>query len=614
MPDNNLELTPLERLAKTEIPVIAPVADKGLPFNVRGKELYFELPESAVLCISTPHYHGNRGFFHIKEGQGECLLLKNCYSDFTRVIRKGITLTNDALNNISRTLSQTEGLLEGLFEIVFFYCEGQMHIFEVNDMELPPEAGLDPSIPRPLNALEYSEPMTDFTPEKELFSRSLLQTVFPEQVSFFTTALFKKYPDILHPFFLIFDAKVGSPSAKCIDFRPYVNINGLLRGFREVKIDRQLFSSFYMPWQKIFSKDKPHKPELFISKRISTGDLEGFVEEIEKEYKKKGSYNIYEQDYFEPVVKITMMAMILNFLFQEQFSYFTIYIKATQEDALRWIYKTRESSFFIKGDKFTVPPYFDIALPAEEVEIIPSASVSDKNVIMSCLLAFSRRRRHKKAFALLESIHKILDLRDILLKHTAEYHTRTRKYILDNATYIVNKGKFKYAEQAFLFDTADLKRLTNDTFYTGLGPILEYRESLRRRAAAQAMPYEMYEIDIPYAGMITEDQYAKGKSDKIHRCESYNTAEISGKVVNFSPHADETAGSRQIYCARAFPLTAVAKLGKPQAVITDIAPAFSYITEYCMIHDIPLYSGVRHCELLLKEKKVKLDKNTIEVI
>ncbi|MDR0454473.1 MAG: hypothetical protein LBH05_06655 [Deferribacteraceae bacterium] len=628
MQDSDPGLTLLERLAKAGIQIIAAAKlpeetqpdpsqpeDKTCFFTVRGRKVYLELPKSAVLCTSVPYYRGNRGFFHIKEGDGECILLKSCYDDFIRIVKKGITLSNESLNGISRTLSQIEGLLEGLFEVVFFNSDGQTFIFEVNKAEPQYQDGLfrDPLIPRPLTATEYCDSMSDLIPDKSLFSRSMLQIIFPEQVSFFMVSLFKKYSEILNPFFLFFDAKVDSPSVKCIDFRPYVNITALLRGFSEIKSDRKLFCSFYMPWQKIFSGDKPKKAELFISKRISVCDIESFMDEVEKEYLKKDSYNLYEADYFDPVIKMSMMAMILNFIFQEQFAYFADYVKAAREDALRWIYKTRGNSFFIKGEKLTLPVYFDLATAPEEVQFFPYAAASDKDVIFPHLSAFSRWRRKKKAFKLLDSLHKILDLRDRLLKNAADYHSKTRKYILDSANYMVNRGKFQNDRQVFLFDVADLRRITNDTFYTSLAPMLEYKESLLRRSAAQIMPYEIYEVDIPYAGMIAEDQYFKSGAEKSYKCESYNTADITGEAFAFDAYVTDGAVSgEKIYCSRAIPLASVAKLNKPQAVITDIAPAFSYITEYCLINDIPLYFGIRYCDLLLAGKKVKLGKNKAE--
>ena len=611
MSDGNSELTLLERLAKADISVVTPVEGEGRAFAVGGRELNFELPESAVLCASAPHYRGNQGFFHIKEGDGECILLKSCYSDSVRIIKKGITLTNEALNGISRVLLQVEGLLEGLFELVFFYSEDQTYIFEVVGAEGVKDAKGDPFIPRPLTALEYCDSQTDSIPDKTLFSRSMLQMLFPEHISFFMETLFKKYPDIFNPFFLSFDAKVDSPSVKCISSCPYLNISAIFYGFREVKVNEKLFGAFYMPWQKFFRAGKQQKAELFISDQTPISDLEEFWAEIEKEYSNKGPYSLYDKNYFDPVVKMAMFAIFLNFVFQEQLAFFADYIKAAPKDALRWIYKTRENSFFFKGEKLAIPANFDLATAAEETEWAPSSPTVDKSVVLSSLSAFSRRFRKKRAFELLDSLHKVADLRDKLLRGAVKYHSSVRKYILDGAKSSVARGKLKYAEQAFMFDTADLRKLSNNTFYGNISPILEYKESLRNRSAAQIMPYELYEVDIPYAGIITEDQYVKWKEEGGYECESYGITDVDGVVAS---HSDYTGDGDQIYCGRAISLAMTSKLKKPRAVITDIAPAFSYITEYCLINDIPLYYGIRHCELLLAGKRVKLKKDIVEVI
>jgi hypothetical protein len=118
------------------------------------------------------------------------------------------------------------------------------------------------------------------------------------------------------------------------------------------------------------------------------------------------------------------------------------------------------------------------------------------------------------------------------------------------------------------------------------------------------MPYELYEADIPLAGLISEDQLHKTLDKKEFACESLNPTELTG-IVN---EADSG-----IICAGSFPLSRLAELDNPQALIADMAPAFSYLREYCIMHQTPLYYGLRHSETVFSGKKVTLGHSKIEL-
>ena len=585
-----------ELFAKENIPFKLPI-ECGRSYLINGCELFFE--EDGAVIRALPHYQGNRGFFHVFSGTGEVLLLKSCYEDFLRTVARGAEINEDAFGELSRLLQKAESLLKSPHEIWLLHIKGENYIVDLFPIENIPQEGPNIKIPRPLTAQEYAQSAEGYDDDKTLYSRSFFHTILPDTLSHNMGAFMSKFPDMLASFFLLFDAKVGSPSLKIIDGKAYVNFSAIQKGFKETRIDVTALAQQYMPWQKLFEDGKKAKPSLFLAFHISDEELTDYINETIVGLSSKGEYSFFEADYFAPTANLAMASLMLIFIFQEEWLYFAKLAKLSNQEALKIIYRSREGSVFVKGGTFNLPHDFDPATENCEVTLVPSATPMPVEKMFEGLPFTTKLFNKKKLSALLKRLHLLLDSRDKLLTAAGEYHKKIYTILKKHSEFIKNKKRFCDPADVFLFDMEDVRRLVNDTYYTNFEPMREYRSSLSHRTKAQIMPYEIYEADIPFAGLITEDQMFKELAKKEYTCKSINGKDISGEV------------GEGIFCARIFPLAKLAEFKKPEALITDIAPALSYVTEYALMHDIPLYYGIRHCELLLKGKKVSLSPGKI---
>ncbi len=599
MAENEEIMTPLEKLAKININVATPASENGSEYIIDGEPQMFE-QSGALVCHVLPYYRGNSGFYHVFEGPGEAIVLKGVYGDATRVVKKGISLSEARLELLARTLAEADRALEGSFEYWLLIDGDESYIAKATPCEVATGEKLDSSIPRPMTGSEYSDAMTG-NHDTTLFSKSFFYNLFPETVSTFTKELAKSFPEILSPFFLAFDAKVGSPSVICSAQRLYVNISALLPGFNEAKINPALFAEDYMPWQNIFKNVKQAKPELFITSLMDPDEIDEFIATLEKDVLKKGNYAFFDNDYLAPLSSISMMGLLLNFLFQEQVAYIGYLTGFSRQESLEWIYKTRATSFFNEGKTLPLPEYFDPTYEQKEVTVPSGAAFRGKEEILGSISAFKRWRKGKKIMRVLTLSHVTLDARDRLLAASSTFHKAVRNAILHNGEYVTNKKRIKNASELFLFNLQDMRKLVNDTYYSGLAPVLEYRRSLAKRAMAQHMPYEIYEADIPYSGMISEEQVFKAMEADSVPCLSRGDR---GGIYTVKSINDAQDGDAVL--SRAMTLHNITLLKKPSAVITELAPAFSYITEYCILYDIPLYYGIRYSETVLSDKRIEL--------
>jgi hypothetical protein len=180
-----------------------------------------------------------------------------------------------------------------------------------------------------------------------------------------------------------------------------------------------------------------------------------------------------------------------------------------------------------------------------------------------------------------------------------------RNTLLEHGRYIKNRKKINDENQVFLFESNDIRRLVNDSYYSNIEPTLEYKENYIRRCAAQAAVYEIYEEDIRYFGFIAEKQTTKTMESEKLPCFSIGEQEtVLGKA--------EATSDGKIFCSKKPSLATLARLKAPKALICDIAPLFSYAAEYCVIHKIPIYYGARFPEIL-SLKELALNKEDITI-
>jgi hypothetical protein len=548
-----------------------------------------------------PHYRGNPGFYHIHEGGGEAIILKGVFGDHIRIIKKGITLTEDEFSRVARFLFEVKKVLAACvgenYTLGILSTEGECYAVKAEEYSFTPKLEVDPHIPRPLTAAEYD--ISENSGGKTLYSKGFLSAIFPEIASPYLQDIAKRFPDILACYFLPFNLKIPSPTVSALASRLYTNISALSAGFIGAGIRPALFRRSYFPWQKDLFTEKLGKPKPFLLKKITPAEITSFLDDIRANVKNRSAHAIFNDDFYEPLTHISFIAFFLNFLFYEGFEYLKFLTELEETELLRAVFLSRKNSFFITGEKLEIPEYFDPASPVLSVEFSPVPTVEPPS-LFSKLSSFKRFWRKEKAADVLTMLHTALDGRDALLKICAEFHKMVRNTLLEHGRYIKNRKKINDENQVFLFESNDIRRLVNDSYYSNIEPTLEYKENYIRRSAAQAAVYEIYEEDIRYFGLIAEKQTAKAMESEKVPCFSIGEE----AVLDFS--------DGEIFCSKNPSLAALAGLKAPKALLCDIAPLFSYAAEYCVIHKIPLYYGVRFPEILSR-KELALNKEDITI-
>ncbi|MDR2400626.1 MAG: hypothetical protein LBD73_03120 [Deferribacteraceae bacterium] len=440
-----------------------------------------------------------------------------------------------------------------------------------------------------------------------MYSRSFFRALFPEIASPYLQDLVERFPDILAYYFLAFDIKTPSPTIITAASRIYANISAISAGFEGAGIRRELFCCSYLPRQKVLFKESRNKPSLFLAKRITSQEIDTLLNEINSSIKNKGAYAIFNDDFYEELPRISFTALFLNFLFMEGFAYLKSLSELEDIEILRGIFASRKNSFFITGQRLQIPEFFDPAYPEANIEFTPPlAEVVSAEALFSKLSPFKRFLRREKIIRALNVMHSALDGRDKLLKIAAEFHKTTRSALLEHGRYIKSRKKFLDENHVFLFESADIRRLANDSYYSNIEPALEYKKNFIRRCAAQAAVYDIYEEDIKYFGLIAEKQTAQVSEGVKLSCLSLGGNEEIRGVCSTNPDEGELS------CLKIPNLASLSCLKTPNALICDLAPLFSYVTEYCVINKIPLYYSVRFPELL-SGKRLTLHKGDIEI-
>jgi hypothetical protein len=550
--------------------------------------------EAAADITVYPHYRNNPGFYHIVEGNGEALLLKGVYGDAVRIVKKGVTLSQDEFISVARLLFEVKkALLPHTGEnymLRLAVSEGEIVIAQAEPYTWTPRLEPDPYIPRPLTAGEYEGP-DNLSGGRTLYSRGFIRSLFPETASPYLQDLAKRFPDTLGFYFLAFDIKIASPSLTVLGGRLYANISALLSGFEGARIDPAVFRDNFLPWQKELFKGTFGKPKSFLSEKMTASEITSLLEEISVSIKNKGGYALFNDDFYEPLPRICFAALFFNFLFSEEFERLKHLTEFEETELLHAVFISRKSSFFIAGAELEMPEYFDPSYPAVNAKFAPREAEAATSLTsrLSALKGFRRRKKIEQALA---NLHTALDGRDALLKIAGDFHKTIRKFLLEQGGYVKTRKKIHDENQIFLFESSDIRRLVNDSFYSNIEPVLEYKENYMRRCSAQTAVYDIYGEDIKYFGLIAEKQTAKVLEGDHISCRSYGAPEEIKGAASCVPSESD------IYCTNIAALASLSRLKAPKAVLCDLASPFSYVTEYCIINKIPLYYAVRFPELL----------------
>ncbi|MDR2105406.1 MAG: hypothetical protein LBP51_06605 [Deferribacteraceae bacterium] len=555
-----------------------------------------------------PHYRNNPGFYHIFEGEGEAVILKGVYGDNIRIIKRGITLTVDEFSILARFLFEVKKALLSYmkgesYTVQIIIVDGAASVVKIEEYQFTPKTEIDPLIPRPLTVSEYDS-LESSVGDKTLFSRGFMGALFPEAASPYLQGLVSRFPDILAVYFLAFDLKLPSPSIISLAGRIYANISALSARYKEAGMNLELFGASYLPRQKELFKQARSKPRLLLAKKMTSQEIAQLLEEIAASVDKRGGYEIFNEDFFEPAFRITFMAIFLNFLFLEGFAYLKALTILDDYELLQAVFLSRkDSSFFMGGKTLEIPEYFDPAAPPVLISFPPPLQIEPPSLFtkLTPLKLFTHK---KKILQTLATLHTALNGRDALLSAASLFHKTVRNTLLEHGRYMKTRKKIIDEKSVFSFESDDIRRLANDSYYSNIEPVLEYKENYIYRCSAQAAVYDIYKEDIKYMGLIAEKQTDNTADSAKLPCSSLGAVqELKGQAG---------ANGAEIFCSRIPNLSSLSRLKAARAVVTDLAPLFSYVTEYCVINKIPLYYGVRFPELLYA-KHLTLNKEDIAI-
>jgi len=196
----------------------------------------------------------------------------------------------------------------------------------------------------------------------------------------------------------------------------------------------------------------------------------------------------------------------------------------------------------------------------------------------------------------LEKCHKYLKMRDDVFLMFSDLTAKLRKILLDIGNDLVNNSMLTDPSDIFYFELKEVKNILGDEFYGNIPFTLNFRKWQNSRFAALCMPSIMYERDVEQCENLSIKQIDKSEHDKTVPCFSIGSKEIT--TENYA-------------LKDAFRLSDISSIDGSDIIIAESASLLSFTAEYTIVNDIPLYTGARFANLLLKDKTIKTSENCI---
>ena len=270
---------------------------------------------------------------------------------------------------------------------------------------------------------------------------------------------------------------------------------------------------------------------------------------------------------------------------------------------LNAVYKTRKNSIFYSDKEYSLPQYMDFASDVENVTFNMAKNIENLNRHFKRFSIFTRKGRLKKA---IKNIHKLLDLRDELYLTASDFIIKT-KDALNNINEIgISKGKFINKDDVYFLDHDEIRRLLTDTLFSDTKDLITFRKWRNKRFSALCCPPEIYGYDLSDVQLIAEDMIIKLKDQEAFKVYGLNRIECSGKVetnINLEDYTDK------IISAYNLPVTKLNNYKNAKGLLLENVTPFSFVAEFAVLNNIPLWTGHRFGPLFLKD--IAIEKNTL---
>ncbi|MGB9732075.1 MULTISPECIES: hypothetical protein [Calditerrivibrio] len=557
---------------------------------------YLSLIESLNLNIDSSfdgdtiqasfHYKSNRGFFHLKGYNFSLLLLKNIHKDFVRIISGQQDLDNRLLSKISDFLSNIEKNSDEPIKITFYVKDDEFYITDIKSDNYDSEKTIAPfEIPYPLTKVEYN--LFKEGSEKNLYSRTIFDTFFPDNLTYLTNSIIKNLPDIFNPLFIYSNFKTYSPSVKTIFNRPYFNLNNI-----EIWSTTLGIGSFYYNLnfaQHLYLKEnyrKIKKPDM----KLLNLDFNEFLD-IVKEIKE--TTDKFDEDFLlgnelNNFLSLYIMAVEMLNLYLMQYFLDLLIITDNLDSTLKMIYQTRRNSI-VNDNILNIYNFFDINAEFKAIHL-PKAEVKEITEHNKHLPKLKKLMYEKKIINILQQIHHLLNIRDELFINSQKLLQQMKSSIDILSDELIKNMQIKQKEDIYFLELDEIKQIKDNNFYGNIAFNLYFRKAQFSRFQIQQTPTEIYEKDIDRVEEISKNLYEKAKNSNHFRTLTFF----------YKDHLSDIAILKKPS------LFYLDDFINKDAIITQNIPIFSLLMEFCTLHEKTVFTGIKMPDILLKDKKLIL--------
>jgi len=555
----------------------------------------------------------NQGFFYIKFSAFEAIVLKSIYKDAYRIISgSDLSLHASDWTTIIKAINDIEDLRLGLLNLTLILYAGTVSIKKAVPLDnnyLPHTEMKTIDISKPFTLAESDIGSEYYLSENSIFSKSLISECLPEMLSPLNSSIFSSLPDILYPIFTMSGIKTETPSILNIFGSMYLNLSSYEKILKYIGLPNFHFRLHYLTTLSFKTKEKPVKikrslfPDTFI-------EINELLEELDSLSKTITIHHMNDDRISEIYAKIFIIYEILSI---ELIIVFASILKNTKDidKILTLIYQTRKSNIFTSNKGLKVATYFDYLADIIEFNSSIDTDISkDLNILFKELNINYNFLSKKSIIRSINKLHSILDLRDSLLIHISNIICNLKISLEKNLAYLVKNRNLDSIEDIYYLDHSELKKCISKSFYSDMAKAASFKRAQYNRHASLFKPKELYYKDI--SSIDTINQYLYNKSTDYEYIEIYNicSKDIKGVVTT---NLYENSYQDKILHFINLSVFDLNRYKDALAFITDSIPLFSPIVEYAILHNIPIYSGVRFFSGSLDGRSIAISSNRLVI-
>jgi hypothetical protein len=554
--------------------------------------------EDFFVCKS--HFCGNGGFFTVEYKENTVVLLKGIYRDFIRVVKGEKFLKNEEFTKLSETLADIEKNISKDFQAKI---EKESKSFiDLNILDEVEQGDITDflQIDRPLSNVEYNLFRKEDAEDKNLYFNSIFRDSFNEALTPLTCSILNSIPEVMSVIFAHANFKVFSPSMKILWNKLYCNLNNYKMAFETLGSDDTFLKFYYCQFRFLKEKNFKFKIPKVSKLEITNREILSFLSEMDEKVRELDERIFLGEDFFEYISLIFLTSQMIFLNFTEKF--LILYnLLGNIDNTLSLIYKTRSKSPFFQGTNTFVFDNFDTASSLKEIAFKKEKEPEKIDDLIARLVPYNIFKR-KKVYHLTNELHTLLDFRDSLYLITSNTLSKVHIIVKHIAEKLKNLSKIKYEKMIHYLEYTEIKNILNDNHYGNIQFTTYFRKWQTERFKAQIVPYEIFEKDLPDVENIAKNILSKllNKSEFdvlsfFHR--EKMEGEIGKDIIVYKNISDTYHLSSNL-----------------QGVITDNVRLLSHLMEFAAIYDIPIYSGIRFPEIVLKGKKVSIDGSKLKIV